>query len=498
MLEKPQGGRCVARRRMHRSRALPLLVLQCLWAGLACVSPVPVQHAIEHEMQDANYGEALRLVEEAPPGVFEGPNRLLYDLERGMLLHVGGEYARSNAAFERAKRTARALEPVSLHASGLSLIGNDRVLDYAGEDFEKTLIHLFAALNYEQLGDRSAALVEVRQVADALKRLDLESGGERVYRDDAFARYLSAMLFEAEGDEERALVDYKKALAAYSDYAVEYDVAAPVSLIRHAKALASRLGADAVADLKPFLAGLPAPDEAPAPGLRSSPKGEIVVLHYNGLSPVKREERFVLPVPAAMRVTDSRRGGWRDDEAAELEQAFSVLSGFPGLRGIPLAFPRFVRRPYAIERMRPWVAGQPAAAPAELVEDIGAIAIEDLQDRILRVRAKAVARSVMKWAIQRSLQAHFEDRRGEQGAFLRTVMQVGGDWARAASERADVRVWSTLPDTIWMSVLEVSPGEHAIELDFLDHRGERRLQKKLSPVEVAAGQRVFVTVRTVQ
>lgn len=487
--------------RWRLERFLSRIVLFACVAAVGCVSPVPVQHAIEHRMLDANYGAARRLVEDAPPGVFDGPNRLLYDLERGMLLHVEGAYARSNAAFERAKRTARALEPTSLGATGLSLIANDRVLDYAGEDFERTLIHLFAALNYEQLGDRSAALVEVRQVADALKRLDLASGGERVYRDDAFARYLSAMLFEAEGDLERAFVDYKKALTAYQDYAIEYGVAVPVALVRHARAAASRLGAYAVRDLAPFLKGLGEPLSPAARGAAgdaAAAAGEIVVLHYNGLSPIKREERFVLPVPSAMRLTDSHRGRWHAHEEAELERAFSVLSDLRGVGGIPLAFPRFVRRPYTIERMRPKLAAEGAFMPAELVEDIGAIAIEDLQDRIQRVRAKAVARSVMKWAIQRSLEAHFEDRRGDEGAFLRTVMHVGGNWARAASERADVRVWSTLPDTIWMSVLEVPAGEHAVELDFLDHRGEIAHQKQLPPVKVAAGERVFVTVRTVQ
>ena len=37
-------------------------------------------------------------------GAFGGKNRLLYFLERGMLLHVDGQYVESNLAFEEAKR----------------------------------------------------------------------------------------------------------------------------------------------------------------------------------------------------------------------------------------------------------------------------------------------------------------------------------------------------------------------------------------------------------
>ena len=201
-----------------------LALMAIVISSLGCGSTSLVQQRLAAKMRSGDFPGAILLVEREKGRAYRGKNRLLYYLDRGMLLHVDGQYVDSNIAFESAKRIGEDLYTQSLSDSGLSLLSNDYALDHAGEDFERTLIHLFSALNYQQLGDRESALVEVRQVGDYLRKLEVDHSNSRVYKDDAFARYLSAMFYEARGELDSAFVDYKKAAPGHVLYRRGYRV----------------------------------------------------------------------------------------------------------------------------------------------------------------------------------------------------------------------------------------------------------------------------------
>ncbi len=218
--------------RRSRSR-FPTLGL-CVFLVAGCASTGKMQQEIVSRMAVGDYPGAIALVEGERDGAFRGKNRLVYFLELGMLLHVEGRYADSNAAFERAKGIGDSLYTLSLSNEAVSLMTNDYALDYAGENFERTLIHLFSALNYALLQKPDSALVEARQVGEYLRKLQVDSTNQNVYQEDAFARYLSAMLFESSGEFDSAFVDYKKAVIAYRTYGSEYAVPPPESLYPNA------------------------------------------------------------------------------------------------------------------------------------------------------------------------------------------------------------------------------------------------------------------------
>ena len=202
--------------RRPNSVLLALVLLVTLLSGVVgCASTGRVQQQVEAQMQLGNYPGALEVVEAEREGALGGKNRLLYFLERGMLLHLDGQYVESNAAFDEAEPTAADLYTKSLTGEGISLMTNDYALDYAGENFERTLIHLFAAMNYSQLGEQDAALVEARQVGEYLRKLQIDTEDENAYQEDAFARYLTAMLYESAGEHDSSLVSYKKAIEGY-------------------------------------------------------------------------------------------------------------------------------------------------------------------------------------------------------------------------------------------------------------------------------------------
>src|SRR5690606_14911620 len=103
---------------------------------------------------------------------------------------------------------------LALDEEGLSLLTNERLTTYQGEDFEKVLVHLYLALNFMALDDWDSALVEARRVNEIL--YVMKSKGGRPYDDNFFAHYLSGSLFEKDRDFNSALVSYRKTYEAYS------------------------------------------------------------------------------------------------------------------------------------------------------------------------------------------------------------------------------------------------------------------------------------------
>lgn len=458
---------------------------------VGCGSTGKVQQRLAEKMRLGDYSGALRVVEEQKTKALEGKNRLLYFLERGMLLHVNGQYTQSNVAFERAKRLGDALYTESLSNLGFSLISNDYALDYAGENFERTLIHLFSALNYVQLGELDSALVEVRQVGNYLRKLQIDSANENVYQEDAFARYLSALLYESGGELDSAFVDYKKAAVAYRAYKSDYGVAEPLSLMPNAQRVANRLGAWAQDDLRSLGGGGP-------PRILPAGAGEVIILHYNGLLPVKSQDKYTVPFSEAWLLVAAFQGVVRTGDRANVSRAIALSSQIAGVDVISVAFPKFVDRPYAIMQMRPHSDAALEISRPELVEDIGAIAVKDLADRIVRIRTKVIARAAIKYALQKGAAMAAREAGGEYASLLGAAIQLVGNIARFSSEQADKRVWSTLPDQIWMSSLILPEGTHDITVDFSTADQIIVESRSISGVQVSPGSRQFIIVRTVK
>ena len=87
---------------------------------------------------------------------------------------------------------------------------------------------------------------------------------------------------------------------------------------------------------------------------------------------------------------------------------------------------------------------------------------------------------------------------GEYGELLAAVTQITGNIARFASEQADKRGWSTLPDQIWMSSVVLPEGTHDFTVDFLNAQQIVIESRSISGVQVLAGSRQFIIVRTVK
>lgn len=177
---------------------------------------------------------------------------LLYAQERGRLYQLNNQAEESRQSFELVNSLYNKIDDKARISAGdtaagaLALASNDNAIPYAGEGYERVFALHSQALNYLALGDVEGATVELRRAANVQRRLELEKDKaiNKAERDakkegidlshwqdapelvglskaagrvkssflSAYTYYTSAVIWEAVGDSNAALVDYKKAL----------------------------------------------------------------------------------------------------------------------------------------------------------------------------------------------------------------------------------------------------------------------------------------------
>jgi hypothetical protein len=383
-----------------------------------------------------------------------GPrNELLYNLDLGLVLHYAGRYRESVLAFERAKRVYDRLYTVSLSNYASTWLVNDNRSPYSGEDFERALLNVFQALNFTALGRWEDSLVEARDVDARLRLINsrYQPEARNVYKEDAFVRLLMGLVYESSGTREGwndAFISYGKAWDIYrSDYLERYNLAAPEVLKRQWARVAQKLGWEdrLPGEVSSFLKKNGRPQEGMA---------RIVVVHYRGMSPVKRQVSIPVPLP--------------NGNIARL------------------AFPKFMERIYPEKDF--WVRardsrGVETKALTELAQDISRIAKENLRNRQVRVIAKAVLRQAGKQVAIDSIERMVRQDRGDTAGY---IAKVAGNFYAYFSEHPDLRSWQTLPAEIRIAVLDVVPGTYDVLGD------EVEIKKKMT---MRAGQTEFLTWR---
>jgi hypothetical protein len=128
-------------------------------------------------------------------------------------------------------------------------------------------------------------------------------------------------------------------------------------------------------------------------------------------------------------------------------------------------------------------------------EPIGGIAIENLENRRLRIHAKTLARVTAKYLAVREAGRSAGDKYGGLAGLL---TKVTGDLLIFMSEQADLRSWRTLPEEILISKVTVPPGSYQIWAECVDAAGGFVERVELGSRELKAGDKILMQFRTTQ
>jgi hypothetical protein len=418
-------------------------------------------------------------------------NKLLYRLEKGLILHYQGQYEMSNREFEKAERLIDRLYTRSASREVAALLSNDSVIAYRGEEFERVLIHYYRAMNYERLGDRQEALVECRKANLKLEDYAQQAEYELSYKNDAFLQYMTGLFYESEGELNDAYISYKDAVKGYRAYEEAFGLPMPRMLLRDLALMSRRLGYEDEVQALVERYGL-SPEE-----LKPTSGGEIVVFVESGFVPRKRQIEFNVPIME----DEGAVAVWTVSERAVNRYHHPHVYH----RGrvdywLRVALPEYreVSSQVAGVRLR---AGTESAM-GTVAEDLDAIAQQTFAQKFDAILLRTVARNLAKYLASKSVEKAFEadddDDDGHAwakeglGAVLGGLVNLFG----AATEAADTRSWLSLPGAIRIARLAVAPGTVAPTLELVGDRGQVLVVQQLPEVAVAAGEKVFLNFRT--
>ncbi len=410
---------------MHHLALLLLTLILSLATG--CGSLMNYSKKTEQARLSISQGRFEDALTSFPDKSARGKDEVLIRLERATLFQLMGKYGESSREFELGTAKIREYEEKAFISASRatsqigSLLLNEQVRPYEGEDFEKVLVHAFDAVNYLMTGDLEGARVEIRNAYQrqndlkerhekALEKAEKESRGaswqesfqkadndryqelkrragniQSVYQ-NAFAYYISSLVYELGSEEDEAYIDLKKGIEA-----APWSKSIQKDLIR----LSTRLGRGE--DTEKWQTAYGKPEKEYGKGV------DVFVIFQHGVAPVKEDLSFPIPL-------------WRG-----------------GIAFASLPVYRFV--PSSAQGAALTYDGQ--FFETSLVSDTDAIASRNLLDKFPVLFAKQVVRSYFKARMTNKLSKDY----GAIGAITGTI-------ASAVTERADLRTWASLPKEI--------------------------------------------------
>ncbi len=463
----------------------PLLAGLLIWALAGCGPSVNRYLVVENSLRAGDFQGADAAIREAEKE-YGAKNRVLYGMDRGMTLHLAGEYQQSNQVLEQTIEEIDRLYTRTVRTETLAFMTNDNALPYEGDPYEQVMVNVLKALNYALLGQWQEALVEARRIDHRLNVLSDRARDKDAYREDGFARYLTGILYESAGDINNAFIAYRKAHEAFESARAWSRTPVPAQLQNDLLRTADALHLDQ--ELARYRELFPAATWQPDPAQRQF--AQVVLISYNGRAP-RKEDRFLdLPISLdALQLVLLNRAILHSN-SPQHRVTESVLYGLNG-RVVRVALPRLVPQKAPVKADTVTLVpegGDPLTARTELVQDVTAMAEKALSERIAGITVKALARAAVKFSLAEGTTRGAQQAAGKDAApWVGLLVGLLTKGLAVASEEADKRSWRTLPDEIHLARLWVPPGRYRV-------RGGRNPQDGRT-LTLAAGETAFLIQR---
>lgn len=426
----------------------------------------------------SSYTEQMQPVRQATAqGEFEKAKSLLGDrthsntnyvlnlVENGRLAHLSGDYESSQQWFDLAyieleKENRRAKIQLGKGVEKVnSLVTNDSAIRYHLNAYEQSMLHSYQALNYLYQNQFESALVEVRranivqdqalirhekEIFEARQEMATNSSVDWVNVEsnyaamrnrignlkngfqNAYTFYLSAVLYEANGQKNDAYIDYKKALEIFSENKyLQQDV------LR----LANELGmVDDLALFEKKYGKQLTSEHLTNEQLNS---GQVVIFFEQNLIDAKQVMSLNLP----------------------------IFTSSDDMRFYSVAMPTYDA--VMPETTAMVLTHENGASVSEPIVSLQAMVAKQLDEEIPSIIARQVFRIIAKEQLRRNLSRNG----GDIGNVIASLYNV-------ASEKADTRSWLTLPGSIQIIKQNMNPGERTLSVSGIN--GLREISVKVN------------------
>lgn len=406
-------------------------------------------HDVKQAQQQGHFQQAISLI----PSRSSGNNSYnLSLLEKARLEYLANNNKQSQEDFAEVYQLvqqAQLAAKVQL-SKGVeniaAVISNDNAIRYEVPLYEQSMLNSYQALNYVAQQDLSGALVEVRR-ANLIQEQALITNARSIHSaqaemaeqglnmaefsrqyptmdsaignikngfQNAYTFYLSALLYEAASQSNDAYIDYKKALEIYPDNSyLQQDVWRLANTLHMSN------------DIDLLKASLPqAITIKNKPESRHANQGQVIFIVENGIVAAKQEIAINLP----------------------------IFTSRNNIRFYSVALPSYRNNLKTYSPLR--VNYQNKNYQSEEIVRLQSLAAKQLKDQLPLIVTRQVVRLVAKEEIRQQL----ERKGGDLGNIFASIYNI-------ATEKADTRSWSTLPDSIHILKLNLSAGEHQLMLN---------------------------------
>jgi hypothetical protein len=451
-------------------RALGVLAVLAVVGGCASMSTQKGHLVgIEPKLQGHDFAGALTQIQNAKASGYKEKDKILYYLDAGMLCHYNARWGESNELLTQAERAIEEAYTRSIRGAAASMMLNDNALEYPGEDYEDVYLNVFKAINFLRQGQFDSAFVEVRRINDKLNLLEDKYAkiateynqskdkskdfkpGRANFHNSALARYMSMLMYRAEGRRDDARIDLNKVGDAWRDAAGIYD--------------------------------FPMPSFSMALSLSPAAYAKLNVMSFYGRSPDKLAKTlYIYPLPDSITIMTTEQTDAKKTDMTALEVIpWKIGNLLPPGSAMKFQIPYMKMRGSQVGRVVLYLNGYPVR-DLDRMESIENVALETFKIKEPLIFLKTITRSIAKTIIK--VKAVEELKKHKDGQMVPTFLV---DLAVAATENADLRIAQFFPAVAAISEIEVPVGPHRATVVYFDRAGNRLYQDELGTVQVTAG-----------
>ncbi len=436
------------------NRTLKVFLLLVILFALSCASTKSSKNqfiGINEKLISRDYQGALRQIEAAKDKFYKEKEKALYYVDAGMLHHYNGDFEQSNTLLSKAETAFDELYTKSLGRGAASMLLNDNVLEYSGEDYEDVYLNVFKALNYVELNKFDDAFVEIRKINGKLSLLEQKhkkmakqynsskdkkknfETGKNKFHNSALGRYLSMLLYRAEGKMDDARIDKEKIDEAWQLQSHIYNFSKP--------------------SLNSYL--------------NRSDKAKINIISFTGRSPDKKANTLYIHTEKNLLVigtTKENPHGKQSLETLDLIPWKDMKKGYH----FKFQLPFMKTRKSNIGRIEV-IIDDNIAIDLQQIEDIERVALETFKIKEPIIYLKTITRTIIKglFAAKRKQ----EMKKKIDNKLLGFAARLATDALVDATENADLRIARFFPAKTSITEIEVTPGIHNIKVKYYSKNG---------------------------
>ncbi|WP_020403156.1 COG3014 family protein [Gracilimonas tropica] len=401
------------------------IVFLFLLSGCAAYKLDSAQTQLRNSFASGDYESTAELIETLDQNeIYKSKDQVLVNLEHGLVNHFAGNYESSSQYFTEAENEIDDLFTKSVTRAIQSFAVNDNALAYDGEDYEDIYLNVFKGLNYIHRDELESALVEIRRVSYKLGQLDQKYNGliEALSKADTTSTDKDKWKTGQTNVQNSAMGRYLSTIL-YAKTGKPDD--ARIELENLYKAYREQ----------PSVYSFKMPGDGELRTLTEPDSYNILIQAFAGRAPIKKQNdiRFYF-----------------DETDTYLKFSLPTLHTYHS----------------RVRNIRVKVNNNP---PKELylVEEMDQVAKEVYKVKEPIIYARSLVRAVLKAGAAEGL----KNRAAKESDALGIAANILGKIAQETTEKADLRSWQTMPGKAYSTVLNLPPGTHQVEVQYLDASG---------------------------